>query len=247
SVVPAGAEPHDFEPTSKDIAGIYAADLFVYNGGGFDAWAEKLRPEVEKAGVTVINLTETLLLETSGLRYENGGVDPHFWLDPSRAKEAITVIGETLKHLDPDGRPHYNAFVERAAARLDLLDRNYQETLGQCALSEIIVSHDAFRYLGHRYGFRTIAIAGFSPEEEPSLAQIAKLVELARAKGIRHIFFESLVSPKLSETIAREIGGSVLSLNPIEGLTDEGLHAGDDYVSLMRENLINLAAGLQCT
>ena len=119
-------------------------------------------------------------------------------------------------------------------------------SLSVCEKQDVIVSHDAFGYLAREYNFNTIAIAGISPDEEPSSKTLATLTKIALSKNIKHIFFETTVSPKLSETIAREIGGSVLVLNPLESLTQHEVQLGEDYVTVMKTNLENLRTALIC-
>jgi zinc transport system substrate-binding protein len=131
-------------------------------------------------------------------------------------------------------------------ALLSELDEKYRIGLAECAIRDAVASHAAFGYLAKRYNLNMINIAGLSPKEEPSPRRMAEIAELARAKNIQYIFFETLVSPKLAETIAREIGAQTLVFNPIEGLTDQELAAGEDYISIMEKNLANLRTALRC-
>ena len=109
-----------------------------------------------------------------------------------------------------------------------------------------MTSHAAFGYLSKEYGFEALSITGFSPESEPSTRQLADLATLARQKNIRYIFFETLVSPRLAQTLASEIGAETLVFIPLEGLTDEEIAQGKDYISVMRENLNNLQIAMEC-
>ena len=110
----------------------------------------------------------------------------------------------------------------------------------------MVTSHAAFTYLARRYGLTQVPVLGIASESEPSPADLARLVRFARKAGVKYIFFETLVSPKLAETLAREVGAKTLILNPVEGLTKEEAAAGKDYVALMRENLANLRTALEC-
>jgi zinc transport system substrate-binding protein len=113
-------------------------------------------------------------------------------------------------------------------------------------LNEIVVSHQAFNYLAKRYGFTTLYISGISPDEEPSPKRIAEIATLAKEKNIKYIFFETLVSPKIANTIASEIGAQTLILNPLEGLTADDIKTGKSYISIMKANLINLQKAMEC-
>lgn len=240
NITPAGIEAHDYEPTPQDIIAVKSAGVFIYQGSGFDPWAERIAQDV--AGkILVINMSQHF-----DLRQVDEKVDPHIWLDPVLVKKESQIISETLKKTDP---AHANIFEQNYnvfAAELDGLDSQFRVSLSKCKLSEIIVSHDAFGYLGSRYGIGITSISGISPEEEPSAQKLGEIAKMVRAKKIPYIFFETLISPKLADTIASEAGVGTLVLNPMEGLTEEEIKAGKDYLSVMRDNLHNLERALQC-
>lgn len=241
NITPPGSEPHDYGPTPQDIVSVNQSKFFIFNGSGFDPWAEKIAPELEKRGVIVINMTEYFdLLET------DEGPDPHIWLDPILAKQEVEIIRNTLQEIDPANSKIYNNNAEQYLAKLSELDQKFQTALAFCEIREAIVSHAAFGYLAQRYSIDIIPIAGISPEEEPSLRRLGEISVLAQEKNIKYIFFETLVSPRLAETIAQEIGASTLVLNPVEGLTDEDIKAGKSYITEMEKNLNNLQLALVC-
>jgi zinc transport system substrate-binding protein len=244
SVVSPGVEPHDYEPTPRDILRIQKAGLFVMNGAGIDPWAEKLRPELEKNGVKVIVMSEHVNLLPLG---SGTGVDPHFWLDPVIANQETAVLREALVGIDPVNAGAYRVNAERYGASLRMLDRKYVMTLQSCRKTEIITSHDALRYLGKRYGFTPLSITGLSPEEEPSPKRIAELATFAKKENMRYILFETLTSPKIAETLANEVGATALVFNPVEGLTQAERASGETYLSVMTDNLANLAKAMECS
>lgn len=252
NIVPPGVEPHDFEPTPQDITKVYSADIFVFNGSGFDPWAEKIAPELKKRGIAVIHMTEHFdLLESKDVHegeegHEEENMDPHIWLDPVLAKKEIEIIRDTLKEADPGNSSAYESNANNYLAKLSELDEKYRAGLANCAIRDAVASHAAFGYLAKRYNLNIVNIAGLSPEEEPSPRKIAEVAEFARTTNIKYIFFETLVSPKLAETIANEIGAQTLVFNPLEGLTDEELKSGKNYISVMEENLTNLRRALLC-
>ena len=168
---------------------------------------------------------------------EEHGVDPHVWLDPVRYAAIAERIGEELGR-----RPE----AERFAATLRALDREFRRGLSRCARDEIVTSHAAFGYLAARYGLKQVAITGVSPEAEPTPRDLEDVVRQVRAVGATTVFFETLVSPRLAETVAREVGASTAVLDPLEGLTEKEIAAGEDYFSVMRENLAALRTALGC-
>jgi zinc transport system substrate-binding protein len=283
AIVPAGIEPHDFEPSPKDIQDLYRADLVIINGAGMDPWAEKLVPELSARGVATLVVAHSVnLLEGAGHGHDHAhadaneheashehehegddhpshgsdlmlvaegdmaGADPHFWLDPLVAHQLTDDIARVLGERSPQRAAVLRSKAEAVQARLAALDRQYATGLKTCRLQEVVTSHDAFRYLARRYGFETHALAGLSPEAEPSAKRLTEIAAEARREGIKYIFFETLVSPKLSETLAREVGAETLVFNPIEGVTAEEAAAGVDYFSLMEANLAALRKALEC-
>ena len=118
------------------------------------------------------------------------------------------------------------------------LDGQYQSGLANCRIHDIITSHSAFEYLAKRYNFNQISVTGLSPDAEPSSQKIAEISYLAKNKNIKYIFFETLVSPKISQTIANEIGAQAIAFNPLEGLTKEEINSGKTYLSEMQNNLV---------
>jgi zinc transport system substrate-binding protein len=227
NLTPPGAEPHDLEATPGDVQAIKSADLVLLLGHGF-------QPQLEDAagrGKKVI-----WLLDTPGLHsFDNG--DPHVWLDPVRYALIVRRIGQAL------GRAQAAAGLE---ARLRALDHEYRRGLAHCARHEIVTSHEAFAYLARRYGLEQVAITGLTPEAEPAPKDLQRVVELVRRTHATTIFFETLVSPRIAETVARETHAKTAVLDPLEGLTPAEASRGEDYFTLMRANLRALRGALGC-
>ena len=148
--------------------------------------------------------------------------------------------------IDPVNKQFYEANAKNLMDRLAGLDLEFRTSLADCKQTNIVTSHSAFRYLASRYGLRQVSISGLSPDEEPSPRQLANVAQFAKMNNVKYIFFETLVSPKLAETVAREIGASVLVFNPLEGITHEEEAGGKDYFSVQKENLKNLKIALEC-
>jgi zinc transport system substrate-binding protein len=237
SLVPPGVEPHDWEPSPQDVVQARKARLFVYNGAGFEQGADRLLKEIAGSGALPVNTT-------AGLPLADG--DPHVWLDPVLAQAQVDAITAGLMQADPEGRAGYGERATAYKAKLAALHADFEAGLRECARRDVVTSHAAFAYLTRRFRLNQVPVLGIAPESEPSPADLARLVRFARKAGVRYIFFETLVSPKLAETLAREVGAKTLVLNPIEGLTKEEAAAGKDYLALMRENLANLRTALEC-
>jgi zinc transport system substrate-binding protein len=163
--------------------------------------------------------------------------DPHVWLDPIRFSEIVTTMAHVLD------RPGEGASL---SAELRALDAAYRTGLAHCRRREIVTTHAAFGYLARRYRLRQIPLSGLSPEAEPSPKELQRIVREVRSSGATTSFFETLVSPRLAETVARETGSKTAVLDPIEGLTEADVRHGADYLSVMRENLMSLQGALGC-
>lgn len=227
NLTPPGAEPHDVELSARDVDRIRDADVVLLLGGHFQPALERA---AEGARGTVLDL----------LGSADGGeetADPHVWLDPARFAAIVERIGTAL------GRPEPAA---RLAGRLRALDVEYRRGLAECERRELVTAHAAFGYLADRYGLQQISISGISPEAEPSARRLEQVAQQVREHRATTVFVEPLVSARVAETVARETGTTTATLNPIEGLTEDELAAGADYVSLMRANLETLRRGLGC-
>ena len=236
TITPAGVEPHEYELTPKDVATVEGSRLLLLNGTGFETWEDKV-PRGSGTHRTEIVKVSDGLTEKS---------DPHIWLSPPLADRMVDNIEAGIKKLDPENADFYAQNAALLKADLVELDLDYRSGLSHCRLNTIVTSHSAFGYLSEAYGLVQIPIVGISPEAEPSAKELAAVATIARTKHIKYIFFETLVSPKLAETVAREIGAQTLVLSPIEGLTTEEIQTGKDYFTEMRSNLSHLQTALEC-
>ncbi|KAF1085601.1 High-affinity zinc uptake system binding-protein ZnuA precursor [Sporotomaculum syntrophicum] len=247
-LVPDGAEPHDWEPSPQDMVNIQKADVIIYNGVGMETWLQKLLNTFKGDGPVLVDCSAGVeLLSGDGhaddeALYSN--MDPHIWLDPHNASLMVDNILLGLQKADPNNAVYYSDHARQYQEQLKALDNKYAATLDGAAMRKFIVSHAAFGYLAHRYNLEQVAIRGLSPDADPSPARMTEIIQIARQTGVKYVFFESLVSPRVSEVIAREAGTKTLVLNPLGGVTPEERQEGKDYLAVMEENLRNLALAL---
>jgi zinc transport system substrate-binding protein len=223
NLTPPGTEPHDVELTARDVERIRSADFVFYLGGGF-------QPAVEDA-------VEGADGEAIDVLVDPVARDPHVWLDPVRFAEVVKRVAAAL---DREGA------AEEPVTELRALDREFARGLARCQRREIVTAHEAFGYLARRYRLTQVAITGLSPEVEPTPQRLEEVIDRVRETGATTVFFETLISPRLAETVARETGASTAVLNPLEGLTEEQVDSGEDYLSVMRANLAALRKALGC-
>lgn len=291
NLVPAGMEPHDWEPTAQDMAKLTEADVLVYNGAGLESWVDQALDSATGSNLKAIEASEGIdIMEGSGHSHgdeahsedhdhehgeeahsdeehdhdhdhgehaheehshgesghvhDHGGLDPHVWLSPQLAIQEVRNIEKGLSEAAPEYKEQFKANADAYVAELEALDNEFTEGLKDSKRKDFITQHAAFGYLAKQYGLKQVPIAGLSPDQEPSPAQMAEIVQFAKENNVKTIFFETLVSSKVAETIAKEIGAKTGVLNPIEGLTEEELAAGNDYVRVMRSNLEALKTAL---
>ncbi|MNJ56372.1 High-affinity zinc uptake system binding-protein ZnuA precursor [compost metagenome] len=175
---------------------------------------------------------------------DHGGLDPHVWLSPALAIKEVRNIEAGLAEAAPQHRDEFKKNADAYVAKLEQLDADFKSELSNTKRIDFITQHAAFGYLAKEYGLNQVAIAGLSPDQEPSAAQMAEVVSFAKEHNVKTIFFETLVSSKVAETISKEIGAEVSVLNPIEGLTDEDVASKLDYIGIQRQNLENLKQAL---
>lgn len=245
NITPAGAEPHDYEPTTQDIVRIEDGQLLVLNGGKLEAWGDKITDSLKGSNTKIITVGNDI---ANQMVVEDGNEirDPHVWLDPALAKKEVAAIVKGLSSVDPANASYYHSNAQTLESNLDSLDAQFHQGLSNCQKKDIITSHAAFGYLAREYGLNQVSISGLSPDAEPSPRQLAQVADFAKKNNVKYIFFESLVSPKLSQTIANEVGAQTLVLNPIEGLADDEIAQGKTYFTEMNSNLTNLKIALQC-
>jgi len=242
NLTPAGTEPHDLELTPGQVDQLEDADLVLYLGGGFQPALEEIAARRDGPKV---DLLEDLPLE-KGAAEEGETRDPHFWLDPALMEKAVERIQAALGEALPDERGELERNAATYRAELRALDARYKTALFTCRRKELVTSHAAFHYLASRYGLSQQSITGLSPETEPDPERLAELTDLVRRRNATTVFYETLVSPDVAQTLARQTGARTAVLNPLEGLTDEQAQKGATYISVMDDNLAALKDALGC-
>jgi zinc transport system substrate-binding protein len=225
-----GVEPHDLELKPRQVAEVADADLVVYES--------RLQPAVDdavdqNAGGHAFDVAPHVDLQAG---------NAHFWLDPLRLGKAATAIEQRLAEIVPNRRDQLEANLARLLATLRSIDHDFATGLTDCERDVVVTSHSAFGYWS-RYGLRPEAIAGLSPDAEPSASHLDELRSLIKAEHLTTVFSETLASAKAATVLAGDLGVETAVLDPIEGVTRGG---SDDYVSLMRANLAALQRANGC-
>lgn len=253
-LIPSNAEPHDWEPSPKDMATIQEADVFVYNSPYFETWISSIQESIDKNSPLFVEASESISLvkkdegdkhnEEADHPEENHQLDPHVWLSPVLAQKEVQTITNALVKEDPENKDFYESNSQAYIEQLQELDELYRTTLQTASHKVIITQHAAFGYLAKEYGFTQSSITGLSPSEEPSPSQLAELKEYAEEHNIGVIYFEETASPKVAQTLANELGADTELLHTIEGVSKEDQEKGLDYIQIMENNLRALQKSL---
>ncbi|MGZ4598036.1 MAG: metal ABC transporter substrate-binding protein [Actinomycetes bacterium] len=249
SLTKAGAEPHDLELVPQDIVRVGEADLVVYLKGFQPAVDQTVSQEAGDHAYDVSAAADLSLHYTpieAGQQHaeQSGAVDPHFWLDPTRLANVSRQLARRFASLDPSHAQDYAANATALEAKLSALDHELSTGLAGCTHKDLVTSHNAFGYLAQRYGLTQVGITGLTPEDEPKPSDLGRVADFVKQHEVRTIYYETLVSPAIADTVASETGARTAVLDPIEGLTDRS--RGRDYLAVMRSNLASLQKGQPC-
>ena len=243
-LVPVGVEPHDWEPTIKDVQQMHKSDLIIINGIGFENWVDNLIENnylgiiVDTSNGITTNQSKEQHDEEQHDEHKHLAGDPHIWLNPVYAKTQVQNIANAFANSDLKNSKFYHTNAEEYNKKLDLLDMKIRNELSNCN-SDFIVFHNAFSYFADEYGLNQYTIMPTNNSHgEVTAKTLEKIILTAKKLNIKVIFSEEDISSKSSEIIANELGGNVLILSTLE-ITSDGT-----YISKMTENLENLKVAL---
>jgi zinc transport system substrate-binding protein len=268
-LLPPGVEPHTFEPKPEDMIRINRAGLFIYTSRYMEPWAEKILTGINNPLLKVVNAGERVSYRPGisdgghagehgpalgggeGTGHDHGhdqsAMDPHVWLDFANAALLVDAIRDGFIAADPQNGPEYRRNADTLKVSLDALDRRYRKTLDSCETRMLLHGgHYTFGYLAGRYGLKYHALSGISSDAEPSAERMVALVREIKASGATHLFAEELLSPRLTETLAKEAGVGVLMLHGAHNLSRDELACTVTFSDVMERNLEQLQKGLRC-
>lgn len=255
-LLPPGVEPHSYEPSPQDIVRIRKSGVFIYTGEYMEPWAHKVIKSAKVKNLVVVDAGNGIdLMEQAdqhGHEHEatehhhHGGKDPHIWLDPVYAQKMVANIAAGLSKADPENKSYYQKNGEVYRQKLQALHLKFAETFRQAKYKKIIYGgHFAFGYFARRYGLEHISpYKGFAPDAEPTPQRIAELVKSMKASGVKVIYYEELIDPKVAKVISAQTGAKMLLLHGAHNVTKAELKAGISYIRIMESNLEKLKQGL---
>lgn len=253
SLVPDGAEAHDWEPSPADLTRLGKAQVFVYNGI-VEPWAKQALTALSERKILAVQ-TGLGLYELAGEVHEDkhhehghhcahGKQDPHVWISPKKAMVQVERITAALCDVDAKNAKYYQDNSDKYVARLKALDAQLVNLAKNAPRKVFVTAHAAFGHLADDYGLEQMAVNGLSPHAEPTPADLQRLIKVVKDEGVRYVFFETLTDPKLAQLVADETGAQVAVLDPLEGLNEEGRQKKLDYLQIMQQNIHNLQIAL---
>jgi zinc transport system substrate-binding protein len=256
-LLPPGVEPHSFEPNPADILHLNHADIFVYTNKYMEPWVEDILRGMDSGKMLILDSSRGVLFTEERDDGEEGhhskekrghaGMDPHIWLDLGNAIMMVDTIRDGLIQRDPANQDYYQKNAAQYKTVLQGLDMKFRQGLSSCKKRVFINGgHFAFEYLARRYGLTYVSAYGFSPDAEPTPGQLVKISRIVRKQGLKYLFYEELLTPRVAEMLARETGVQLLFLHGAHNISKEEFARGVSFVELMEKNLENLETGLQC-
>lgn len=248
-LLPAGVEPHAYEPTPSTLIKINESDLFIYTSDDMETWISNLFNELDQDGPIIVNTSvgvELISHEEDGHEDEESELDPHYWLDPLNAKIMVVNVTNGLIEMDPENKDFYQANSDKYLQELDTLDQEFIDLFSKVKLNKIIYGgHFAFGYLAHRFNVEILSpYTGYSPDAEPSVNSLAELIDVMEMNQIKVIFYEELVDPKIARTISEQTGAEIEVLHGAHNLSVEEMEQGLTYFDVMRSNIEKLKVAL---
>lgn len=242
TIIPEGIEPHDYELKTSDVQKLQEAKLFVYNGLGMEAWADKAIQTASADNLMSVALAEHVqpieLTDPEEIE-EHGAYDPHAWLGLTSAKEEASAVKDALIKISPEDKEYFEKNYMAFADEIDKMQEEYMKKVANATRKEIVTGHAAFGYLCRDLGISQESVEDVFASGEPSAQKLAELTDFCKAHNVKIIFTEDLVSPAVSETLAKEAGAKAEAIHTIESAED-----GMTYLARMKDNLNKIAEAL---
>jgi zinc transport system substrate-binding protein len=245
TLIPAGVEPHEYAPTPSDIMALNEAQVFILNGVIEESWAPRLIAGLDNRNLKVVDTSRGISLISSQDANEPGN-DPHIWIDPVYAKKQVAAIRDAFIQADPAGKDYYEGNADAYMQKLGALDAQFRETIAGCRKKDMLITHATLAYFCREYGCNQVPIEGASAEGEPTPATVAAIIRQAKEKNITVVFVEKMFNPNIAQSIADDIGGHVVVFDTVHGLSADEQQRGEDYLTLMEENVRTIRDNMDC-
>jgi ABC-type metal ion transport system, periplasmic component/surface adhesin len=244
-LVPETVDVHEFEPTPSSIAAVSSANVLIYNGAGLEPWIQSIISASGNTNLVQVDTSQGITLLPVAQQFQNGNqtLDPHIWLNPVNAEQQVRNILQGLIQGDPADSQYFTQNADAYIAKLDALNLEAINATTNTQTTRFVTFHEAFAYFANQYNITQIPILG-PFEEEPSAGDIQNVINAIHQYHLRYVGYESLENPAISQSISTQTNATLIEMNPIEGLTDQQKAAGDNYITLMQQNIENIHLAL---
>lgn len=262
NVLPNGQDPHSFEPTTKDMAAIESADIFIYHGAGLESWVDSVLKQIKGKDIIIVEISQAVNLMESDHSHDHdhaeeehneaedtdhdghdyGIYDPHTWLSPVNALKETEMIKEALIQADPENEATYTANFEDVKSKFEALDNEFKDMADNISTDTFMVDHEAYGYLASEYHLHQRGIFENILSEEPTAKELEAMITSIKSENINAIFINPFGTKKVVDVIKKETGVTSYPLYTLESITSDA--KDEDYFSLMRKNLESLKEGL---
>lgn len=254
-VTPSNTEPHDYEPSAKVMANISDSSLFIYNSEAMETWVPNLKKTLaDNSNVTFVKASKGIQLTEESPNNDvhknqhedkEHSLDPHVWLNPVLAKKEVQTITSAIIKKDPDNKETYEKNSAVIQKKLDQLNQQFIQATKNAKHKTFVTQHAAFGYLARQYGLKQKSIAGIDPEQEPTPKELAHIESFVKKEKIHYIYTEETASSKVAKTVKEATDTTLLPLNTLESVSEKEQKEGQNYFTIMENNLNNLKKTLQ--
>jgi len=244
-LVPETVDVHEFEPTPSSIEDVSSANVLIYNGAGLEPWIQDVVSAAGNSKLIQVDTSHGINLLPVPSEFQNGNrtIDPHIWLDPINAKQQINNILQGFIKADPADSQYFTQNAQAYEAKLDNLNALAINATTNTATKYFVTFHEAFAYFAKQYNVTQLPISG-PFEEEPTPTDIQNVVNAINQYHLKYVGYESLENPAISQSISSQTKATLIEMNPIEGLTSQEKAAGDNYITLMQQDINNIHLAL---
>ncbi len=244
-LVPETVDVHDFEPTPSSIAAVSSANVLIYNGAGLEPWIQNVITSAGNPNLITVDTSQGITPLPVSPQFQQGNrtIDPHIWLNPENAKQQVNNILQGLIKADPTDSQYFTANANAYEAKLDELNTEAINATTNTATNTFITFHEAFAYFAKQYNVTQLSILG-PFEEEPTPTDIQNVITAINQNHLKYVGYESLENPAISQSISTQTNATLINMNPIEGLTTQEKANGDNYISLMQQDIVNIHLAL---
>lgn len=237
SVYPPGVDAHTYEPAARDITSIAKADVFFYVGGHMESFSDSIAKTLNNYDVSLVSLINE---ENIFLSNEEGELDPHIWLDPNKMQDVAKWMSEKIIELDPSLKDSINKRLKTLNKDFQKLDEKLKDVSQLQGDTPLLVVHDAYRYWAEEYGIEQLAIHGMMAGEESSQKKLAQIAKKAETYNIQYIVFEQNNDDQIAHVVLNYLQAKKAIIHDLENLTDDNVKNGDNYISIMENNIETL-------